>query len=171
MLTLYHGSQMSVPHPNAKAGRKNLDFGPGFYLMKIRKQAENWAVVMAGRKGRNAEAVLNTYQFDMDRATVDGVRVKSFPSYDLEWLDYVVSCRRGKDYSCEYDIVEGGVANDNVIDTVEDYEKGIITAEQALGQLKYKKVNHQLCILNQAMIDKYLTFVESTIFESEEDEP
>lgn len=115
MLTLYHGSQMSVPHPNAKAGRKNLDFGPGFYLTKIRKQAENWAVVMAGRKGRNAEAVLNTYQFDMDRATVDGVRVKSFPSYDLEWLDYVVSCRRGKDYSCEYDIVEGGVANDNVM--------------------------------------------------------
>ena len=171
MLTLYHGSQMSVPHPNAKAGRKNLDFGPGFYLTKIRKQAENWAVVMAGRKGRNAEAVLNTYQFDMDRATVDGVRVKSFPSYDFEWLDYVVSCRRGKDYSSEYDIVECGVANDNVIDTVEDYEKGIITGEQALGQLKYKKVNHQLCILNQAMIDKYLTFVESTILESEEDEP
>ena len=80
----------------------------------------------------------------------------------------VVSSR--KDYSNEYDIVEGGIANDNVIDTVEDYEKGIITAEQALGQLKYKKVNHQLCILNQNLIDKYLTFVESTILESEEDE-
>ena len=171
MLTLYHGSQMSVPQPNAKAGRKNLDFGPGFYLTKIKKQAEDWAVVMAGRKGRNAEAVLNTYQFDMDRATVDGVRIKSFPSYDLEWLDYVVACRRGKDYSSEYDIVEGGVANDNVIDTVEDYEKGIITAEQALGQLRYKKVNHQLCILNQAVIDKYLTFGEGTVLEREEDEP
>ena len=36
-----------------------------------------------------------------------------------------------------YDIVEGGVANDNVIDTVEDYENNVITAEQALGQLKY----------------------------------
>jgi len=48
-----------------------------------------------------------------------------------------------------YDIVEGGVANDNVIDTVEDYENNIITAEQALGQLKYKAVNHQICILNQ----------------------
>ena len=67
------------------------------------------------------------------------------------------------DISNEYDIVEGGVANDNVIDTVEDYEKGIITAEQALGQLKYKKVNHQLCILNQAVIDKYLTFTECSI--------
>lgn len=55
-------------------------------------------------------------------------------------------------------MVEGGVANDNVIDTVEDYENGIITAEQALGQLRYKKVNHQICILNQEIIDKHLTF-------------
>ena len=65
MLTLYHGSQVSV---------------------------------------RNAEAVLNTFQFDMDQAVADGVRIKSFPAYDLEWLDYVVACRRGKDYSNEYDI-------------------------------------------------------------------
>ena len=170
MLTLYHGSQMSVPQPKAKVGRKNLDFGPGFYLTKIKKQAEDWAVVMAGRKGRNAEAVLNIFQFDMNQVAIDGVRIKSFPTYDLEWLDYVVACRRGKDYSDEYDIVEGGVANDNVIDTVEDYEKGIITAEQALGQLKYKKVNHQLCILSQTVIDKYLTFTESIVIESEEDE-
>ena len=55
----------------------------------------------------------------------------------------------------QYDMVEGGIANDNVIDTVEDYENGIITAEQALGQLIYKKLNHQICILNQAIIHIY----------------
>jgi hypothetical protein len=88
---------------------------------------------------------------------------------DISWVGINIIII--KYYSNEYDIVEGGVANDNVIDTVEDYEKGIITAEQALGQLKYKKVNHQLCILNQIVIDKYLTFVESTVLDSEEDEP
>ena len=61
------------------------------------------------------------------------------------------------------------MANDNVIDTVEDYEKGVITAEQALGQLQYKKVNHQLCILNQSVIDNYLLFVSSYALESEEE--
>lgn len=61
----------------------------------------------------------------------------------------------------QFDIVEGGVANDNVIDTVEDYENGIITAEQALGQLRHKAVNHQICILNQEIVDKYLTFISS----------
>jgi hypothetical protein len=73
------------------------------------------------------------------------------------------------DISSEFDAVEGGVANDNVIDTVEDYEKGIITAEQALGQLRYKEVNHQLCILNQAVIDKYLNFIECITIQSKED--
>ena len=55
----------------------------------------------------------------------------------------------------------GSVANDNVIDTVEDYENGRITAEQALGQLKYKQVNHQICIRNQQIIDKFLNFISS----------
>ena len=62
-------------------------------------------------------------------------------------------------------MVEGGIANDNVIDTVEDYENGIITAEQALGQLIYKKLNHQICILNQAIIDKYLIFISTESYE------
>ena len=87
----------------------------------------------------------------------------------MEWLNYVVSCRQGKDFSSDFDVVEGGVANDNVIDTVEDYEKGVITAEQALGQLQYKKVNHQLCILNQSVIDNYLHFVNSYALDSKEE--
>lgn len=88
-------------------------------------------------------------------------RVKIFESYNIEWLDYVVDCRHGGVMQELYDVVEGGVANDNVIDTVEDYENGIITADQALGQLIYKKVNHQICIRNQKIIDDYLTFKSS----------
>lgn len=170
MITLYHGSYLSVSHPQITAGRRNLDFGRGFYITKIREQAEAWAVVIAGRKGRKASPVVSIYSFDDALAESDGVRFKRFPSYDIEWLDYVIACRSGKDVSLEYDIVEGGVANDNVIDTVEDYEKGIITAEQALGQLKYKKVNHQMCILNQSVIDRYLQFKESVTLNEEEGE-
>lgn len=57
-----------------------------------------------------------------------------------------------------------------MIDTVEDYENGVITAEQALGQLRYKAVNHQICILNQDIVDRYLTFVSSTILNTEDDQ-
>lgn len=170
MITLFHGSYTEIPQPLAKAGRKNLDFGPGFYLTKLKEQAEAWADIVASRKGRNVKPVVSVFHFDEKCAKEDGVRSKEFLAYDLEWLDYVVDCRRGKDYSSVYDIIEGGVANDNVIDTVEDYEKGIITAEQALGQLQYKKVNHQLCILNQSIIDQYLQFVESYLPKMEDKE-
>ena len=170
MITLYHGSYTEVSQPLAKAGRRNLDFGPGFYLTKLQEQAEAWAAIIASRKGRNVKPVVSVFRFDEERAKEDGVRFKIFSTYNLEWLDYVVDCRRGKDYSSVCDIVEGGVANDNVIDTVEDYEKGIITAKQALGQLQYKKVNHQLCILNQSIIDQYLCFVESYLPKKEDKE-
>ena len=73
----------------------------------------------------------------------------------------MIDSRKGGKRQSRYDVVEGGVANDNVIDTVEDYENGIITAEQALGQLAYKKVNHQICIHSQKIIDECVRFVES----------
>ena len=75
----------------------------------------------------------------------------------------MIDCRRGGEMQKQYDMVEGGVANDNVIDTVEDYENDIITAEQALGQLRYKRINHQICILSQEIIDKFLTFKNSEV--------
>lgn len=160
MKTLYHGSYTPVAYPSVKMGRKNLDFGQGFYVTELYAQAQAWAQIIASRKGRQIEPIVNSYEFNVTQALNDGVRFKRFESYNLEWLDYVVDCRKGKDISKEYDVVEGGVANDNVIDTVEDYEKGIITAEQALGQLCYKSVNHQICFLNQSVIDKYLKFIE-----------
>ena len=169
MKTLYHGSYTEVSVPLAKVGRRNLDFGQGFYLTSLRQQAENWATIVSTRRGRNAVGKVSVYRFNESQAISDGIRFKRFEEYGVEWLNYVVDCRRGKDISSEYDIVEGGVANDSVIDTVEDYEKGIITAEQALGQLRYKDVNHQICILNQQVIDHYLEFVECIILQVEED--
>ena len=42
-------------------------------------------------------------------------------------------------------------------------ENGIITANQAIGQLKYHKPNFQICITNQTIIDNYLIFNDSKI--------
>ena len=159
MTVLYHGSFAVVDQPLAMCGRRNLDFGRGFYLSSLRPQAERWAQLVTERKMRNGIPQLNVYHFD--EALADQSRWLRFGEYNLEWLDYVVACRAGEDLWRQYDIVEGGVANDNVIDTVEDYTMGIISAEQALGQLRYKPVNHQLCIISQSVIDRCLQFVES----------
>ena len=163
MITLYHGSFIAVSSPLVELGRKKVDFGQGFYLTNLYEQAKAWAETIAERKGRNTNAIVSSFTLDYTSVKNENFRVKVFDSYDLEWLEYVIDCRRGGEMQKHYDLVEGGVANDNVIDTVEDYENGIITAEQALGQLRYKKVNHQICILNQEIIDKYLRFINSEI--------
>ena len=168
MMTLFHGSYMTVQNPLVKLGRKKVDFGQGFYLTKLRPQAESWAIAIAERKGRNTLPTVSSFLFDFDAVKSDGFRVKIFESYNLEWLEYVVDCRRGGAKQQQYDLIEGGVANDNVIDTVEDYENGIITAEQALGQLRYKAVNHQICILNQEIVDKYLVYKSSETLKQED---
>lgn len=88
----------------------------------------------------------------------------------MSWLDFVIANRKGIEVAKEFDIIEGGVANDQVIDTVEDYENGRITAEQALSQLRYKQPNHQLCIKNQEIIDKHLHFIASYTIKDEIEE-
>ena len=88
-----------------------------------------------------------------------------FEQYDQSWLDFIVSSRRGEEPWKEYDIIEGGVANDQVIDTVEDYYSGRITAEQAIGQLRFAKPTPQMCISNQTIVDRCLRFVSTELVE------
>lgn len=159
-MKLYHGSYLKVESPQVVIGRKNLDFGQGFYLTALQQQAEDWAQIISSRKGEEVVPYLNIYDFDLETALSDGYRHLNFTDYNVEWLEFIVNNRKGMNLWEAYDIIEGGVANDRVIDTVEDYASGIITIEQAIGQLKYKKINHQICILNQQVIEKYLRFKE-----------
>ena len=43
MRKVYHGATHIVESPLCHIGRDNLDFGKGFYVTDIRKQAINWA--------------------------------------------------------------------------------------------------------------------------------
>ena len=94
MMTLYHGAYVPVQAPLVKLGRKKVDFGQGFYLTKLYQQAESWAKTIAERKGRNTLPTVSSFSFDLDAVKSDGYRIKIFESYDLEWLEYVVDCRR-----------------------------------------------------------------------------
>lgn len=71
-----------------------------------------------------------------------------------------MACRAGKSIWKDFDYIEGGVANDHVIDTVNMYTQGFISQERALQNLLYLKPNNQICIINQDLLDKYLKFGE-----------
>lgn len=158
---LYHGATTIVSEPLTHVGRQELDFGPGFYLTNDREQAEKWARIKSERK-KHATPILNVYKFDVELFNSDTeVHHILFPEYNIEWLDFIAANRKGRSLWRDYDCIEGGIANDSVISTVDAYVDGFITAQQALDKLVDEKLRHQICISNQSIIDKYLHFVES----------
>ena len=159
---LYHGSKTAIPNPLAHVGRPELDFGPGFYLTNDRQQAIDWANTVASRKPHQ-KAILNTYRFDIDAFLAETkYQLKQFPQYDIQWLDFIALSRKGQQPWKGFDWIEGGIANDSVISTVDAYIDGTMTAEAAMGKLIKEELRHQVCIANQQIIDNHLTFVEAT---------
>ena len=155
MIRLYHTSNVEVRIPDVHYSREHTDFGRGFYLTSLREQAEKYGQRFL-RKGE--AAVMNIYELD-DENLQEFSRI-TFEAYDSKWLDYVTACRKGQDRTI-YDIIEGGIADDQVFDTIDLYFSGIYTYEQALDQLRFKHPNHQVCITSQLVLDKYLHFIES----------
>lgn len=159
-ITVYHGGTEAIKHPKADAGRPGLDFGQGFYVTILREQAELWADRMA--RQRRANKVLSVYTLDM-KVLREKYTYLFFPHYDSDWLNFIASSRTGKRPWAGYDCIEGGIANDRVIDMVEAYIAGTVSAEYALRELGKHQPNHQICILNQQAIEECLHFKESVL--------
>ena len=154
-IIVYHGGTEKVELPICKFGRRNLDFGQGFYITNLRKQAVDWATLVADR--RKLPPILNRYRLNRD-AILKEARCKIFTAYDRDWLQFIVASRRGEPVADNYDYIEGGVANDRVVDTVNLYMAGLMDEETALIRLSQHQPNNQMCILSQELINKYLIF-------------
>lgn len=160
MLTVYHGSTCRVEHPLAGVCRPNLDFGVGFYLTDLKEQASRWALRTADLR-HETDVWLNAYSLDMDACLNALYRYLHFTTYNADWLDFVVSCRQGGVLWQNYDIIEGGIADDRVIRTIDLYMRGDYTRGEALSRLIHQEPNNQICITNQKVIDEHLHFVEA----------
>ncbi len=154
-MILFHGSRVKVSKPDIFHSRKKVDFGVGFYATPILEQAKSLCQ-------RYLKIGLNAYvsKYNFDDKALNEFKVLEFDSYSLEWLEFVLACRKDEDKS-DYDIIIGGVADDRVFDTVELYFADMISKDEALKRLKYAKPNLQICFRNQKVIDKYLTYIES----------
>lgn len=152
-MILYHTSYTEIRQPDIQHSRPRLDFGTGFYLTPLRIQAERYGERFARR---GMKAIMNIYELD----DCSECSRKVFATYNGEWLDFITACRKGLPHE-QYDIIEGGIADDNVFDTIDLYFATIYSREQALGELRDKKPNHQICITSQAVLDKYLHFKSS----------
>lgn len=153
-MKLYHASTCIIESPDVLHSRNLLDFGKGFYLTSLKEQAKKYALRFTFQ---GEDAYLNHYVLDND---LSAYKLKEFQSYNEEWLDFVALCRVGKQHE-EYDMVSGGIADDKVFNTVDLYFSGNISKEEALKRLKFIHPNHQMCILNQEILDKHLHFIKA----------
>ena len=156
-MRVFHGGTTTIKHPIASAGRPRLDFGLGFYVTDMRTQADLWAKRM--QRIRLEPGVVNIYEFDIETVKNE-FRYHRFELYDNEWLQFIVANRLGQPTE-QFDVIEGGVANDRVIDTIEAYLANLMPLDMALRELSRHRPNNQLCITSQEVIDLYLEFVES----------
>lgn len=145
-MIVYHGSSLAIPEPDLTHSRPNVDFGRGFYTTLLYDQAVKWCGKFK-RRGKNG--VISRYLFD-ERA-LDELKALRFDAYSEDWLDFILRCRSGEDTS-DYDIVEGGVANDKVFNTVELYFDQIINKAEAIRRLWYEQPNLQLCFRTDAAL-------------------
>ncbi len=154
-IMVYHGGTEIIQAPRVDAGRPNLDFGQGFYVTDVFQQAVDWVRRVSVRRGESP--VINLYSLDKP-AILDAYRCKVFTEYDGDWLDFIVGSRLGEKPWADFDYIEGGVADDRVIDTIALYMTDLIAREIALGRLSQHRPNNQMCLLCQDIIDKHLVF-------------
>ena len=118
-MILYHTGNREIKKPDIHFGRKNADFGWGFYLTPDRNFTYRWA---------RDNAVVNEY--DLDES---GLEIRTF-SRDTKWFQYDFHNRRGQD-TLTADAVIGPIVNDTIFDTLGVINSGYLKPEDALKLL------------------------------------
>ncbi len=134
-MILYHTGFDVIKEPDIHHGRKNADFGQGFYLTADEDFAKRWA-----RVRKNENTVVNVYELD----TTDLV-IHRF-SRDAEWFAYISGNRNFKEDTLVADVIIGPIANDTIYDTFGIITSGMLPPEESLKLLQAGPEYHQIAL-------------------------
>ena len=98
--------------------------------------------------------VVNIYEYVENHS----LNTLVFNEMSDEWLDFVVSCRRGIKH--DYDCVEGPMADDTIWNYVDDFARGDISREAFWELVKFKYPTHQIVFCTEDAL-KQLHFKRS----------
>lgn len=142
-MILYHGTNMNFESVELSKCQPNKDFGRGFYVTPIQKQAQLRAVDKCEKEGYGTPTVIS-YEFDEER--LKELSVKIFQKTDEAWAKFVLANRNKRNMIIhDFDIVIGPVADDGVIASISLYESHVIDMQTLIQRLKYVKPNVQYC--------------------------
>ena len=116
---IYSWSYKIDNYPKIEIGKSTKDFGYGFYCTRIKEQA-----IELSKKYKTP--IVNTYELE----DISDLKVKVFEEYNEEWLDFIVHCRNGGKH--DFDVVEGFMCDDTIMDNLEDYINGYIDKNSLL---------------------------------------
>ena len=137
-MILYHTGFQIIKNPDIYHGRKNADFGQGFYMTSDYEFSCRWA------KERQGEApVVNTYELD-----TSDLQLHRF-SRDPDWFTYIFRNRRNQPDSLDTDVIIGPIANDTIYDTMGIITSGYLKDEEALQLLLLGPEYHQIVLKSE----------------------
>ena len=155
-MILYHGSNVKVKEPILLKVQRELDFGKGFYTTSDLEQAARWAERTAKRRGES-NAFVTVYEVNEDE--LKNIRLLSFDSPNVDWLDFVVKNRKGEYIAENWDIISGPVADDQTAQVIDLYLEGAYDEEEAIRRFLTQRLKDQYAFkTNEAL--KLLIFKE-----------
>ena len=155
-MILYHGSNVEVKEPILLKIQRELDFGKGFYTTSDLEQAARWAERTAKRRGES-NAFVTVYEVNEDE--LKNIRLLSFDSSNVEWLNFVVKNRKGEYIAENWDIISGPVADDQTAQVIDLYLDGLYDEEEAIRRFLTQRLKDQYAFkTNEAL--KLLIFKE-----------
>ena len=167
--TLYHGTVSEIVHIDVTLGRTRKDFGRGFYMAVSKAQA----IGMMHKKYREAvrrcagkkeiNFLEKLYEVKIDEEVLNTLHIKIFETADLEWLEFILMCRKKGGIPHNYDLVIGPTADDDTILCLKAYWNGLYgkigTAEAMevlLRNLETDNLGIQYFIGKQDVADKLI---------------
>lgn len=140
-MLVFHGTTCDFDQIDLNKCQGCRDFGKGFYTTVIYDQASAWAKRNA-RRSLERKAYVYTFMYDYWKN--DDLKIKEFLNCSKDWLDFVLLNRKSELLKHDYDIVRGPVADDDISETLDLLERGIINEDDALNRLSYKKTSNQI---------------------------
>lgn len=155
-MILYHGSNVEVKEPILLKVQRELDFGKGFYTTSDMEQAARWAERTAKRRGES-NAFVTVYEVNEDE--LKNIRLLSFDSPNVEWLNLVVKNRKGEYIAENWDIISGPVADDQTAQVIDLYLEGAYDEEEAIRRFLTQRLKDQYAFKTKEAL-KLLIFKE-----------
>lgn len=172
MSILYHGSIDKIVRPKFGFGKRNNDYGIGFYCTEIEDLAKEWAV------GKDHDGFANRYEIDDDGLEI--LNLNDGKYCVLHWLAVLMENRQfeteygiaqeAKEYLIknfavpykEADVVIGYRADDSYFSFAQDFISGTISYRQLSAAMRLGKLGNQYVLKSEKAFSS-IRYVDSVL--------